>query len=154
MKELVKKGHKVYFIGNEHSKMTDIGVVLIPCKVNEDWRLRIPKNTDIVQLFQNSAEIDIPSLNTIEGNEKAGTVFPENTVFVSKNHAQRHHAGHYIYNGIDLDEYPFVRKRKFANRNYLFLANGRWNVKNLKDCIRVSHHNRKHLYVAGAGFMD
>jgi hypothetical protein len=68
MKELVKKGNTIYFIGSKESKVFDIGVNLIPFD-GGDWRTLIPKNTDIVQLFQNDSNVDFPSLNTIEGNE-------------------------------------------------------------------------------------
>jgi glycosyltransferase involved in cell wall biosynthesis len=53
-----------------------------------------------------------------------------------------------------MDEYPFVRNRKFKNKNYLFLANARWNVKNLKDCIKVAYSNKKHLFVAGGNIFS
>jgi len=159
MKELVKKGHRVFLIGDEHSEVSSIGVSLIPCTSGEDWRLLIPKATDIIQLFQNTADIDIPSLNTIEGNEVSGTVFPINTVFVSKNHAMRHHSESFIYNGIDFDEYPpppccEEKEKSAASANLLFLANGGWNVKNLKDCIRAAVKTKRHLYAAGASRID
>jgi glycosyltransferase involved in cell wall biosynthesis len=36
----------------------------------------------------------------------------------------------------------------------LFLANARWNVKNLKDCIKASYSNKKYLFVAGGNIFD
>jgi glycosyltransferase involved in cell wall biosynthesis len=153
MKELIKKGHTVYYIGHKECRLGDIGVTLIPFQqdIGIDWRSLIPKNTDIVQLFQNTADVDFPSLNTIGGNELAGTVFPINTVFVSKNHASRFHCDSFIYNGIDFDEYPspteFTRIKCLSK--FAFLAMASWDVKNLKDCIRICHSVKKHLYVAG-----
>jgi glycosyltransferase involved in cell wall biosynthesis len=153
MKELARE-NRVTLIGNPASDVRSINVSLIPCQNGTDWRTLIPADTDVVHTTLNSLDIDKPYVNTIHGNEAPGTVFPMNSVFVSKNHAQRHGSDQYVYNGLDLDEYPLARHKKKSNDTYSFLANGRWNVKNLYDCIRVCSDCGKSLLVGGAARKD
>jgi Glycosyltransferase len=163
MKELART-NKVTLIGTPDSNVASINVSLIPCASKTDWRSLIPHDTDIVHtdgnslvqcdIAQASIDIDFPYINTIHGNESLGSVFPQNTVFVSKNHARRHNSDQYVYNGIDLDEYPLVRTRKNQNRNFMFLANGRWDIKNLHDCITACETAKKNLFVCGADRKD
>ena len=154
MKALVRKNNTVYLIGHPQSSVADIGVKLIPVSKETDWRLLIPPDIDIVHTACNSVDLDMPYINTIHGNEKPGTIFPLNSVFVSQNHASRNHSTQFVYNGLDFEEYPLSRTRKFENKNYLFLANGRWRVKNLRDCIRASRQLKRNLFVAGAKRSD
>jgi len=153
MKALVRKGHHVSLIGHPQCKLEGTGIQLLP-KENEDWRSIIPKTTDIVHLFSSpSKELDFPLIITIEGNGQVGEVFHKNTVFISKKHAENHYSNVFIYNGIDLSEYPFPLKKRKATlpsaSQFLFLAKGKWNVKNLKDCIRVCRNQKKFLHIAG-----
>jgi len=154
MKELARRGHSVTLIGHPESSMSSIGVKLIPVVPGEDWRPHIPHDADIVHTWENTVDIDKPYINTIEGNEPNGTRLPLNSVFVSQNHAKRHGSSCFVYNGLDLDEYPCERTRIYRNQNFLFLAKGRWNVKNLHDCIRLSHDAKKNLFVAGGTLRD
>ncbi len=152
MKELVKKGHTVAFIGHPASLIDDIGASFIPCAKDDDWRLLVPKGTDIVHTSNASAlDIDFPYVNTVHTND-FDKPYPVNSIFVSRNHAFRHNSAHYVYNGIDVSEYPMMRDRENKNRNYLFLANARWDVKNLRDCIEASFRLGKRLYVCGGNY--
>ncbi|MFZ8933667.1 MAG: glycosyltransferase [Bacteriovoracaceae bacterium] len=150
MKELVKKGHDVYLIGHPQSEVDGIGVHLIPNGENlSDWRSLIPSNIDIIHLFYTpSFKLDIPFVVTIEGNGQVGEVFHPNTVFISKKHMEIHGGESFVYNGLDLEEYPFV-KRKMNWKHFMFLAKARWKVKNLKDCIKAVKKNKRYLDVAG-----
>ncbi|MCX6113567.1 MAG: glycosyltransferase [Proteobacteria bacterium] len=149
MKDLVKRGHKVYLIANSASDVKQHGIELIP-RTSDDWRRLIPSVVDIVHLFSpTNFELDCPYLLTVEGNGQEGEAYPKNTVFVSKKHAQNHASLAYVYNGIDLDEYPYRKGTTKNWKNFLFLAKAKWKVKNLKDCIKVCRKNNKHLHVAG-----
>ena len=149
MKELVRRGHKVYLVAAANSDVKQFGIELIP-RAFDDWRALIPSDIDIVHLFSpTTLDLEFPYLLTVEGNGQLGEAFPKNTVFVSKKHAQNHASLAYVYNGIDLDEYPYTRGTTKSWKNFLFLAKAKWKVKNLKDCIRACKNNNKHLYVAG-----
>lgn len=87
-----------------------------------------------------------PYLVTIGGNGKPGEVFLSNTTFVSRNHAHRHNAECFVYNGIDPDDYRFSDVKK----NYLlFLAKASWRVKNVRGAIRVARNARRDLRILG-----
>ncbi|MDH5580760.1 MAG: glycosyltransferase [Bdellovibrionales bacterium] len=150
MKELVKKGHEVTLIGHPQSDVENIGVRLIPNVENlADWRSLIPPDIDLIHLFYTPAiKLDIPFIVTIEGNGQVGEVFHPNTVFISKKHMEIHGGEYFVYNGLDLAEYPFV-KRKTGWRHFMFLAKASWKVKNLKDCIKAVKRNKKFLDIAG-----
>jgi hypothetical protein len=149
MKELVKQGHRVYLVGDPKSEVEKHGIKLIP-QTAEDWRPLIPKEIDIIHLFYSPLlSFDRPLLITVEGNGKPGESFHSNTVFVSRNHAKNHSSDQFVYNGIDLDEYPFTRKPRKSFDNFLFLAKAKWKVKNLDHCIKAAKTLKKHLHIAG-----
>lgn len=149
MKELVKLGHQVTLIGHAQSQVQSIGVDLIPNPPGADWRLLIPKDTDVVHTFYSHDGIEKPHLVTIEGNGQPGESFSQNTVFVSRKHAELHGSEQFVYNGIDLDEYPMTRAPRKTFRDFLFLAKARWKVKNVKDCVKACRKQKKHLHIAG-----
>jgi glycosyltransferase involved in cell wall biosynthesis len=106
---------------------------------------RLP--ADILHYFNTPSEIpDRPHLVTIGGNGKVGEKFSINTVFVSQNHAYRHGASAFVYNGLDPDEYLFEVQRD----NYLvFLAKASWSVKNVKGAIRIARKSQRTLHIMG-----
>ncbi len=63
---------------------------------------KILKDFDIIHFSFNVKEKTIkkPFICTIHGNGLLGEVFNRNSVFLSKNHAQRHNADVFVYNGI------------------------------------------------------
>ena len=107
----------------------------------------IPAGTDIVQLYQTPGfQIRHPFLVNIGGNGQAGEKFHPNTVFVSKNHAERHHWTEYVHNGLDPSEYPLSMAR---SPDPVFLAKASWRVKNLKGAIKIAKAAGLTLDVAG-----
>lgn len=114
---------------------------------------QIPEDTDVVH-FQNTVvrEMPIPKpyIVTMHGNVRENTEMDRNTVFVSKNHAQRYGATAFVPNGLDWDRYsdcPLSRSRDY----YHFLGKGSFPVKNLSGTLnlfrRVPHEK---LAVMGA----
>ncbi len=87
-----------------------------------------------------------PYLVTIGGNGQPGEKFLPHTVFVSRNHAERHGAEAFVYNGIDPDDYFFEERKK----DYLlFLAKASWAVKNVKGAIRIARSANTPLRILG-----
>ncbi len=151
MRELVRQKHEVSFLGLPGSDVSRDGIRFIPLlKDDATWVKQIPKDTEIVHLFNNYdfSKIPCPALLTVEGNGQYGEHFPLNTVFVSKRHAEVHGSQSYVHNGIDLVDYPF-KKRRLDWDHFLFLAKASWAVKNLKDCVKVCKKNKKILHIAG-----
>ncbi len=89
-----------------------------------------------------------PHLVTIHGNGRPGEVFSRNSVFVSRNHAQRHGSTRFVYNGLRLSDYP-LRSPRPATRQALFLAKASWRIKNLKGALEISRRAQHRLLVAG-----
>ena len=148
MKDLVRLGHQVVLIGHPESKVREHGIELIPVIEGNDWTTLIPKDTDLVHLFYNFTVPNFPTINTIQGNGKIGEYFTKNTVFVSKKHAEIHGSDQFIYNALDLEEYPYEYKPKQWNQ-FLFLAKASWRVKNLDHAVKACRSNNKHLQIAG-----
>jgi glycosyltransferase involved in cell wall biosynthesis len=149
MKGLVEAGHEVNLISvAESSAVKNIGVNLIIRK-NEDWREDIPAKTDIVHTFYTPKLSKFPHLVTIQGNGVPGEKFIKNTVFVSRKHAENHGAEAFVYNGLDLSEYPYVKKNNSTWNHFLFLAKASWKIKNLDGCVRACRQSSKHLEIAG-----
>ena len=150
MLELVRTGHQVVLIGHPDSKVLEHDIELIPHKnMDEGFEKLIPPQTDIVHLFYNhKCNSDIPTINTIQGNGKIGENFIANSVFVSKRHALNHGAEAFIYNGLNLNEYPFIPTQK-GWEDFLFLAKASWRVKNLKHTVSACRAANKHLEVIG-----
>ena len=86
-------------------------------------------------------------LVTVQGNGQLGEKFHRNTVFVSRNHAERHGATQFVYNGLDPDELSF-RDGPRPDR-FLFLSKTSWRVKNLKGAVRYANRFRQNLWIAG-----
>ncbi|MBF0300888.1 MAG: HU family DNA-binding protein [Oligoflexia bacterium] len=160
IRRLIKLGHKVSLIGSIRSiELEKLGVKLI-AKNQKDWRPLIPPDTDIVHLFYTPEfDLDIPYIVTIEGNGHPGEKFKKNTAFISKKHAEIHSGNYFVYNGIDLEDYPhpnFSDKKFYANpsnKNYWnhfsFLAKAKWKVKNVKGAVTATQMAKKHLHIAG-----
>lgn len=150
MKELVRQGHEVALLGPEGCRVEDIGVQWIPYGGEEDWSASLPKDTDVLHLFEEvTFKVPVPYLVTIGGNGQPGQQFDQNAVFVSRKHARNHGSDRYVYNGIDFDEYPLSQAPEKGWEQFLFLAKANWSVKNLKHCVRVSRSCRKHLHIGG-----
>ncbi len=150
MLELRTQGHEVVLIGHSKSQVQQYGIELIPYEKKDfDWVKLVPKDADIIHLFYNySPKLNIPYINTVQGNGQIGELFQKNSVFVSKKHALIHGSEKFIYNALDLREYPF--KDKDLNfKNLLFLAKGSWSVKNLKHCVKAAKKTKKKLHIAG-----
>lgn len=109
----------------------------------------IPEKSDILHYFNTpQSKPERPYLVTIGGNAKIEEKFFPNTVFVSQDHAKRHRAEAFVYNGLDPDEYEFSEKK---SEHLLFLAKASWSIKNVKGAIRIARRSGKDLDILGGG---
>jgi len=145
-KAQAEMGHEVSVLCRPGSRLPFADVREIPESI-ESIEPFLPRGTEIVQLYGSpNFEINTPYLVNIGGNGQAGEVFPANTVFVSRNHAERHNWTEFVHNGVDLDEYPF---QPVKEPRALFLAKASWRVKNLKGAIRIARAAGLPLHVGG-----
>lgn len=150
MVELVRQGHQVVLIGHPDCEVNAYGIEHIPYALSDlDWEKLIPSDTDIAHLSYNHiVRTGLPTICTVHGNGQLGEKFTENSVFVSKRHAQVHGGEVYVHNALDFKEYPFIEKKLEWNR-FLFLAKASWRVKNLRHCVRACRRAKKSLEVVG-----
>lgn len=148
MKELARQGHEPVLIGHPESQVEEFGITFIP-RTREDWWELIPSDADGLQLFYNEQPpVDLPVINTIGGNGQIGEKFQRNTVFVSRKHAKLHNSNSFVYNALDLDEYPFTPPSHGWD-HFLFLAKANWSVKNLQHARAACRQQHKHLHICG-----
>lgn len=152
---LAEIGHEVYVAALEGSQLPSaIRSVLIPAEqtaLGLASRL-FPANLDVVHLMAPASQeeidgLDAPYVMTIHGNGKSGEKFFENTVFLSQDHARRHHSSCFVYNGLDPQEYRFNSQSRSGA--YLFLSKTSWRVKNLAGAMKRCRRAKVPLWIAG-----
>lgn len=148
-KSLAQLGHQVSYLVPQGSSC-DFGRI-IPLRPGLGWQQQIPADVDIVHFQFNpglTAELDRPCIVTQHGNSEESLPLPRNTVFVSRNHAQRHGSREFVYNGLDWSAYgpvDFSRPRL----HHHFLGKAAWRVKNVQGAIDVSLDAGVELFVMG-----
>ena len=136
-KELSSLGHEICYLGKAGSYSDHARVLIIDEK--KSLIEQVPDDFDVVHFSHAPAGTDrvhLPYVITYQGNPNDFRTFDRNTIFVSKNHAQRHGSDVYIYNGMDWSDYtsPVLdRQRSYFH----FLAKAAWKVKNVSGAISV-----------------
>lgn len=99
---------------------------------------QIPPDTDIVHFNEfevDDSQMTYPYVITVHGN-KLPINLNRNTIFVSRNHAQRFGCNSYVYNGLDWEGHGKVNTTQ-ARSGYHFLGKAAWRVKNVVGAIDV-----------------
>ncbi|HEY1023591.1 MAG TPA: glycosyltransferase [Sphingobacteriaceae bacterium] len=146
-KDLVKRGHKVTFLVAPGSTCEFANV--IPYDFTKTVEEQTPETVDLVHFFYAFGETHSkPSIYTLEGNVDFGCELPLNTVFVSKNHAERHGSSVFVHNGLDFSDYgdPGLQNKR---RYFHFLAKAAWRVKNVRGAIDIINKANEKLVVVG-----
>ncbi len=133
---LSRLGHEVTFLCREGSSASFAHIQ--PIDPSRSLAEQIPAGVDIVH-FNDAVPNDFdghPYIVTINGNLGSGAVAPPMAVFVSRNHAQRHGSEHFVYNGLDWDDYPKA-DLSLRRDSYHFLGKAAWHVKNVRGAIRI-----------------
>lgn len=149
-KSLVAQGHQVTYLVPAGSTCPFANV--LTWAPGEDWRTRIPSSVDVVHLqFNpgNDIDCDVPWLITQHGNSDIQEKLPLNTVFVSRNHAERHRATCYVHNGLDWKSYGPPDLQTGTSEYFHFLGKAAWRVKNVKGAIEVCRGAHQKLVVMG-----
>lgn len=146
-KELAKMGHHITYLVKKGSSCPFARV--LPLDMQQPLAAQIPDDVDVAHfLFEINEPIPKPYIVTLQGNSKGPKSFDPNTVFVSRNHAQRHGGAVFVYNGIDLDDYgkpDTTNRRKYFH----FLAKAAWRVKNVRGAIEIAERAGERLHVIG-----
>ena len=110
---LVELGHRVTVLAPPDTRLP--GATCIP--VPRDILLgpvatlisQLPPNVEIVHAHYpiQQPPNDLPFVQTLHGNLRAGDSAPPNTVFLSLDHARRHGGTSFVYNGLDPSGFTF-----------------------------------------------
>lgn len=136
-KELSRLGHELVYLVKKGSYCDYAKVLYID--ENKAISDQIPTDFDVVHFFVRPEDVNrvlIPYVITLQGNLNNSTELDRNTIFVSKNHAQRFGSDSYIHNGIDWDEYT-PPDLNMERKHFHFLAKAAWQVKNVQGAINV-----------------
>jgi len=140
-KELVKMGHHVTYLVNKGSYCDFASILFYDHE--KTLAEQVPASTDIIHFLSKTAEpIKKPYIVTIQGNVNDQREFDTNTVFVSKDHANRFESDSFVYNGMDWEDYG--KPDLFNKRNYFhFLGDAAWRLKNVQGAIDIIKGTKK-----------
>lgn len=137
-KALHDMGHRVTYVVAKGSACPFARV--IPIEEGAAISKLIPEDTDITH-FQDVVPPDcqaMPHVVTINGNKLPQHIDPD-SIFVSRNHAERFGCTSYVYNGLLWDDYG-KPDLSLPRERYHFLGKAAWHVKNLSGAIDVVLH--------------
>lgn len=146
-KRLVKMGHSVSYLVAKGSSCP-FGKVYVFDPV-APFNRQVPENIDVIHLLTGTNENPRkPYLVTIQGNLNKQVEMDRNTVFVSRNHANRYGSNRFVYNCLDPEDYG--KPDLASNRRYVhFLADAAWKVKNVRGAIKMARAAKMPLQVIG-----
>lgn len=136
-KELVKLGHNVTYLVKKGSSCEFAKTITLNEEI--DIRKQIPNCIDVIHFNftpKNFSKVEKPYIITMHGNTNQKVPLNRNTVFISKNHAERYNSKSFVYNGLDWDDYSKPDFKKHEN-TFHFLGKASWGVKNLKGAIQI-----------------
>jgi glycosyltransferase involved in cell wall biosynthesis len=147
---LAAAGHRVTLVAGHGSVVPE--ATLVPVAIGEarrpefDIRPLLPAGLDIVLACAPlRTPPDVPWIRRLAGNRKPGTTGAPNTLYLSRNHAERHGGRAFVYNGVDPAEYRF---RNHKDDYDLFL--GRLHaVKGYRWAVSGAKLLRRRMLIAG-----
>lgn len=109
---LAAAGHRVTLVAGHGSDVPEATLVPVSLEAARrpefDIRPLLPPGLDIVLACAPlRTPPDAPWIRRLAGNWKPGTVGAPNTLYLSRNHAERHGGTAFVYNGVDPAEYRF-----------------------------------------------
>jgi glycosyltransferase involved in cell wall biosynthesis len=151
--ELVKMGHQVsYLVAAGSSCPFARHILVYDSKI--PLNAQIPAWADVVHVhFPLREPHSMPFMVMVHGNGQVGEVFDINTVFVGRDHAERHNSTAFVYNGLGLDEYGPINLQQ-KRKHLLFLAKISRKEKNLVGARRIARYIQEPLKVLGGRRLD
>lgn len=136
-KQLVKRGHQVSYLVAQGS-FCDFATGVHELNHTIPFNQQIPEGIDVVHLNCKVNETPkLPYITTLHGNTNDQSPLDINTLFVSKNDADRYGSDAYVHNGIDPEDYGdpgLDQKRDYFH----FLGDAAWRVKNIRGAIKIA----------------
>lgn len=113
---LAELGHRVTLLAPSGSRVPEARLIeLDPAEIHRpgfDLTGILPDSLDLLHAHAPLATAPRqPHVFTLHGNLREGRATPPNTIFVSSDHARRHRANAFVYNGLDPSEFVFRSKK-------------------------------------------
>lgn len=134
---LLELGHDVSLMAPPGTRVPGVRLIPVPANKlrdgNQDLAGFVPAGTEIVHAFFPIRPIPQPWVWTLEGTTPAGVTRPPNTIYVSADHAQRHNAVSFVYNGLNpadfvyretKDEYDLFLGRLHSSKGWQLAVQG------------------------------
>jgi glycosyltransferase involved in cell wall biosynthesis len=147
---LAQFGHRVTLLAAEGSRIPGLAIIELDPRATSrpgfDLTPFLPDSLDLLHTHAPlTAPPDCPQVFTLHGNLRPGRAPRPNTIFLSADHARRHGATAFVYNGVDPSEFVFRREKGEYD---LFL--GRLHsVKGYRWAIAGAKRSGRRLLVAG-----
>jgi glycosyltransferase involved in cell wall biosynthesis len=147
---LLQSGHRVTLLAAAGSQVPEVALIGLDPRLTSrpgfDLTPFLPGSFDILHSHTPLAIApQCPHVFTLHGNLRRGRAATPNTIFLSADHARRHDAKAFVYNGVDPSEFVF---RKDKSDYDLFL--GRLHsVKGYRWALAGAKRSGKRLLVAG-----
>ncbi len=140
-------GHKVTYLVPEG--FTGDFAESIPLNQTKDLNGQIPNDVDVVHLnYPPPQPINKPYIITMHGNPWPDEKLDLNTVFISKNHAERHNSAVFVHNGLYWEDYGLPNLNR--PRTYFhFLGKASRRVKNVFGAAKIVSKAKGSLMVMG-----
>jgi glycosyltransferase involved in cell wall biosynthesis len=147
---LAAAGHRVSLLAHPGSVVPEARVVSVPRTGAKDppadIRPWLAEGVEILLAFAPlGADPGVPWIRSLHGNRRPGVVGLPNTLYLSRDHATRHGAEAFVYNGIDLAEFRFQP----AKSDYDLFLGRLHRIKGYDWAIAGTRRTGRRLVVAG-----
>ena len=134
-KSLKELGHQITFLVPQGSTCPFASVLI--WNPHLSFNEQIPESVDVVHFNQAPFEkIKKPYVVTIHGNFGGEIKLNINSIFVSKNHANRYGSDSFVHNGLDWSDYGKPNLSQ-SRSHFHFLGKAAWRVKNVQGAINT-----------------
>lgn len=147
---LAAAGHRVTLLAGAGTLVPEASVVELPALKSgaapSDLRPWLPSGVEILLAFSPPrGPLDVPWIRSLHGNRKRGTPSAPNTLFLSRDHATRHGATAFVYNGIDLGEF----RLQAVKADYDLFLGRLHRIKGYRWAIEGARRSGRRLVLAG-----
>ena len=147
---LAQLGHRVTLLAARGSRIANASLIQLDPRATSrpgfDLTPFLPPDIDILHSHSPvNAPLGCAHVHTLHGNRNSKNPPAPNTIFLSADHARRHSATAFVYNGIDPSEFVF-REQKSGYDLYLGRLHS---IKGYRWAIEGARRSGKRLLVAG-----
>ncbi len=134
---LIELGHKVTYFARPGSRVEFAACEPLSGPISAATAKQLGIDLFHIHAGAFPDESGVPFCTTMHGNAHDPRQLHPNTIFVSQDHAHRHHGTAFVHNGMDERDYP-TPDLEASGGHFTFLAKAAWKVKNLSGALAVA----------------